>query len=194
MKSLYLAAQTSRTVSLLICCSALALPSSAVEIPKELPFRDVPTNEELTLRLNQSKPQIAPINSTPSTIVDPAKEGPQGDFMSSSEFLCFGDAMTLVPKGAVLLVPKNLAARLSRQPDVRLVNWSKFYSANRSWITTTEVSSDQAEGNVSLSEETNILNAKNGKVVVATYKGNPISVLPLKAPSTVTSTTPTSRP
>lgn len=194
MKLHRLTSQIRGTFLTSLSCFALGMSSRAAEVSKGLPFREVPSNEELTVRLNQSKQQLATQVSTPSTAVNPAVERVEEDFMNSSEFLCFGDALTLVPKGAVLLVPKNLASRLKKQFGVRLVNWSEFYPANRSWITTTEVSSDQAEGKVPLSEETNILNAKSGKLVVATYSGNPISVLPLKAPTTVISTIPTSRP
>lgn len=104
------------------------------------------------------------------------------DLISRSEILCFNGFVTLVPKRAVLQFPKNLAERLKAQPGAKIKSWSDFYAANRGWITTVEVSRIQAEGKQPLSKETSLQMVKSGNLIVATYNGNPISVLPLKVP------------
>ena len=50
------------------------------------------------------------------------------------------------------------------------------------WITTVEVSRVQAEGNLALADETAKRIQKSASLIVATYQGGPISVLPLKVP------------
>lgn len=154
-------------------------------------MRDLPTEEELNLKLKEVQQ-----HSSGSTYVAPAagakkSEGASQDLWNSSEILCFGDAMTLVPKHAVIQTPKNLAARLKQGSGAQLVTWRNFYPANRSWITTVEVSVEQAEGKVPLSVQTNELMTKSGKVVVATFNGNPISVLTTNVSATPTTSVPT---
>jgi hypothetical protein len=79
-------------------------------------------------------------------------------------------------------VPKNLADRLKFQPGSRIQSWEEFYSQNRGWITTVEVSRVQAEGNSPIAEEIAARIGKSMNLVVAVYKGGPISVLPPKVP------------
>ena len=154
-------------------------------------MRDSPTEEQLNLKLKEVQQHAAGSTYVAPTVGGKGSENTSQDLWQSSEILCFGDAMTLVPKHAVIQVPKNLAARLKLGSGAQLVTWSNFYPANRSWITTVEVSVEQAEGKVPLSVQTKELMTKSGKVVVATYDGNPISVLPTSAPATPTTSVPT---
>jgi hypothetical protein len=65
---------------------------------------------------------------------------------------------------------------------------------NKGWITTLEISRAQAEGNAPLPEETHKQLSQCTSLVVCTYKGGPISMLPLKVSATpvkATSTAPT---
>ena len=113
---------------------------------------------------------------------DPSLVNQPQDLVASSDILCVGGFATLVPKRAVMCVPKNLADRMKFQPGSRIVGWAEFYAQNRGWITTVEVSRVQAEGNSSISEEISKRISKSTNLVVATYQGGPISVLPLKIP------------
>ena len=171
--------------------SALIFSSRAVEITAKQPMRDSPTEEELNLKLKEVQQ-----HSPGSTYVAPpadakGSEGTSQDLWSSSEILCFGDAMTLIPKHAVIHTPKSLAARLKKVSGAQLITWDDFFPANRSWITTVEVSLEQAEGKMPLSAKTSELMIKSGKVVVATFNGNPISLLTTKASATPTTSVPT---
>jgi septal ring-binding cell division protein DamX len=113
--------------------------------------------------------------------------------LAQSDIVCFGGYATLVPKRAILQIPKNFADRIRFQPGAKLQGWSDFYALNRGWITTVEVSRAQAEGKDPLAEETQQKLSKSGNLMVATYQGGPISVLPLKTPeaTATTATTPT---
>ena len=83
-----------------------------------------------------------------------------------------------------------MSDRIKYQPGAKLLSWGDFYALNRGWITTVEVSRIQAEGNNPLPEETQKKIVKSGNLMVATYQGGPISVLPLKAPVETSPKTP----
>ncbi|MCF7734617.1 MAG: hypothetical protein K9N23_23240, partial [Akkermansiaceae bacterium] len=88
-----------------------------------------------------------------------------------------------------------LADRMKFQPGSKILAWADFLVANRGWIATVEVTRTQAEGNHLIEEETATRIAESDKLVVATYLGGPISVLPPKpaeatdAPTQTTQTT-----
>ncbi len=158
-----------------------------------------PTNEELILRLRQIEKEKAEMKeSRPlSTTVDPSVTHQPQDFISSSQIVCYNGALTFVPKLAVLQIPQNLGDRLKAQPGVRIQNWPEFYAANRSWINTVEVSKVQAMGREPLDKDTAVHISKCGKLVVATFHGNPISVNPVPAPKipvTVSNSPTTQKP
>lgn len=146
------------------------------------PMRDAATHEQLVVmyrKVSQEDPmrKLVPAKgSDPSTVNQPL------DLISQSDIICFNGVATLVPKRAVLQIPKNLADRLKWQPGARIQSWADFYAQNRGWITTVEVSRVQAEGNNPLAGETRKQLAKSGNLIVATYQGGPISVLPPKVP------------
>jgi hypothetical protein len=179
----------------LLAAVSLAVTSHGEGLQRP-PMRKAPTNEELILQLRQNEKEMAaaPKSRSLSTTVDPSVTYQPKDFISSSEILCYNGALTFVPKRAVLQFPKNLADRLKAQPGARVQNWPAFYAANRGWITTVEVSKIQAQGRQPLSEETAVHITKCGKLVVATFQGNPISVHPVPAtdvPATAAANTPT---
>ncbi|MEO5915415.1 MAG: hypothetical protein ABIS50_14370 [Luteolibacter sp.] len=113
---------------------------------------------------------------------DPSVVNRPQSLLASSDIISYGRFATLVPKRAILQIPKSVADRIKQEPGAILQSWSEFYAANRGWITTVEVSRTQAEGNNPIAEETQRLYSKSGNLVVATYLGGPISVLPLKVP------------
>ena len=89
---------------------------------------------------------------------------------------------TLVPKRAILQIPKNYQDRVAFTAGSKIVGWADFYAANRSWITTVEVSRTQAEGKAALADDIQKNLSECGNLVVATYMGGPISMPPLKGP------------
>lgn len=142
-------------------------------------MRDAATHEQLAQRYRSAEQTDPMKKMPPSQGEDPAKNLPQ-DLLSQSDFICFGGVATLVPKRAILTVPKALEDRTRLEAQFRIVGWLEFYSLNRAWITTVEVTRQQAEGNVALSEDTYASLKESTTLVVATFKGGPISILPLK--------------
>lgn len=148
-------------------------------------MRKAATNEELIVQLRKSEQEMLEATKA-KPLSTPVDQRPQEvpDLISRSEILCYNGALTLVPKRAVLEFPKNLADRLKPQPGARVQNWSEFYAANIGWITVVEVSKLQAQGKEPFSEQTASHISKCGKLVVATFGGNPIAVLAPQIPET----------
>ncbi len=177
------------------------------------PMRDVVTHDELALKYRKAA-QVDPMGkliaaqtaaqasakaadpgkkAVPAKPTAPEKPAPPPSLLAQSDIICYNGAATLVPKRAIIQIPKNLTSRLTYEPGAKLMNWSDFYAMNRAWITMVEVSEDQAEGNSPLAEDTQKQIVKSGKLIIATYQGGPISVLPLKVPPEEVKT-PTSQP
>ncbi len=157
------------------------------DAPRRMKMRDVATHEDIVAitkkaAIEKTEPVFKPIEGE-----DPSTANRPGDLISRSDILCFNGIATLVPKRAVLHIPKPLAGRIGMQDGVKLVSWQDFLLANRGWITTSNVSRVQAEGNEPMSQATVESFAKESRLVVAVYHGCPISVLPLKVPEAPTS-------
>lgn len=153
--------------------SASAQHSQAAPI-----MRDVATHQQLAQKLGQVRQQDPMSKMVVSNGEDPSvSAGPQ-DLISQSDIICYRGYATLVPKHALLSAPANLKDRLMMSAGARLVSWSEFYAANRGWITTEEVNFDQAQGKQPLPEAVENRLAKSVNLVVATYLGGPISVMP----------------
>lgn len=160
------------------CFGPLSAYSENMASPEKITERDSPTENELKIERKQAQTNPSGTTYTPpaSTLVI-AGSDPQ-NFVKNSDILCFRDSMILIPKHSILLTPKNLAARLNATPEAQLVTWGSFYPANRSWLTTVELSPEQAAGKMPISTEAIDSLTKGGKLVVKTFKGNPISVPP----------------
>lgn len=151
-------------------------------------MRDAATHQQLAQVYQKSSNEDPMRNLAPAKGEDPTLVNQPLDLISQSDFISFNGMATLVPKRAILTIPKNYAGRISFQPGTRIVSWADFFALNRGWITTVEVSRVQAEGNEALAEETAERVATSANLVVATYMNGPISVLPLKVEDeTVTS-------
>ncbi len=106
--------------------------------------------------------------------------------VKQSMILHDGKNWTLVPKGAVIFVPTVLKDRVDVKPLGNLLAFNDFLTANRAWITTNEVSFNQAAGTEPLSAERTAFWAKQDKVVIAVHQSGPISVNPSKATQAIT--------
>lgn len=145
-------------------------------------MRDAATHQQLSVALRKAD-QSDPMKNLPAAKgEDPSMVNRPKDILSDSDIISFRGLATLVPKRAILQIPKNHAELIKMEPGAKIVGWTEFYTANRGWITTVEVSRIQAEGNEPIAEETRKFMGTCRNLIVATYKGGPISVLPLKEP------------
>lgn len=145
-------------------------------------MRDAATHDQLSLAYRKASQQDPMRNMQPAKGEDPSVVNRPKDIVSESDVICYNGMATLVPKRAILNMPAAMRDRLKFQPGVQLMGWADFHAQNRGWITTVEVSRVQAEGNEALKEEISDRISKSSSLVVATFMGGPISVLPLKVP------------
>ncbi len=170
----------------------LSVFSAFTTVTARAEMRDASTHEELALQYRKVSQEDPAQKLALAKGPDPSKVNQPLDLVSQSDIICFNGAATLVPKRAVLHIPPNLADRLKYLPTSKLQSWSDFFALNRGWITTVEVSRTQAEGNLALVDEIAQRVQKSTNLVVATYLGGPISVLPLKVPAETKPITPKS--
>jgi hypothetical protein len=162
---------------------ALLAPAVHSQVAGKPQMRDAATHEQLSLAMRKAEQADPMRNMPPAKGGDPTLVNQPQDILASSDIVCFGGDATLVPKRAIMSMPKNLSDRMKFQPGSRIMGWADFYAKNRGWITTIEVSRVQAEGNKALDEEISKKISKSTNLIVATYQGGPISVLPLKVPA-----------
>ena len=96
--------------------------------------------------------------------------------IKQSVILIDGTHWTLVPKGAVIFLPEAMKSRVDAKPVGTLLAWADFLTKNRAWITTNEVSFNQAAGTESLPVGRVAFWAKQDKAVIAVHQNGPISV------------------
>lgn len=173
--------------------SAICVLSAAEESKNPaLQMRDAATHEELAKTLRQVS-RHDPMGEMKSiSDQDPSVTNRPEGILSQSDFIAFNGTATLVPKRAILHVPSELKGRLVLPPGTPIRTWADFFAVNRAWITTVEVSRVQAEGNEPLAPDLLERIGKSRSLVVATYRGGPISVLPLKVETAAVPTNPNS--
>jgi hypothetical protein len=154
--------------------------AEGVPTPQAPEMRDAATHQQLVLKLRAAEQNDPMQQMKPSKGSDPSTVNRPESLLANSDILCFGGAAVLVPKRAILQLPKKLADRQQYQAGCNFVSWADFYAANRGWITTVEVSRSQAEGNLKLEDATQERISKSTNLVIATYLTGPISVLPPK--------------
>ncbi|MBX3740015.1 MAG: hypothetical protein KF712_03415 [Akkermansiaceae bacterium] len=106
----------------------------------------------------------------------PMPPQPQGfGLLEMSTILQSGGNFALLPKDSVIWCPPALRTHLVSAPSGKFTDWLTFYSANRAWITTLEVTHGQITGKAPLPPETTERHRKGTLLVVATFQGGPIS-------------------
>ncbi len=144
-----------------------------------LEFRDAATHSQLSLALREAR-KTNPMKDFKATTLekDPSTENAPKDIIKDSDILCLNGAATLIPKRAVLNLPDRFAGYFKMKEGAKILTFPAFYAANRGWIMTYEVSIEQAFGKKPFDKKKMKWIKKSGRVVVATFKGGPITVLP----------------
>ncbi|MEP2777138.1 MAG: hypothetical protein ABJQ29_14805 [Luteolibacter sp.] len=149
-------------------------------------FRDAATHEQL---IKQRKQVLLndPMKALPeATGEDASVVNKVGNLLENSDVLSFNGQTTLVPKNALVLIPEKFESRINRhEPGAAIVSWLDFYKANRGWISTVEVTFEQARGDAPVSPEILETLGKSGNLIVAVLKAGPISVVPPKTESLI---------
>ncbi|MEY3897948.1 MAG: hypothetical protein RLZZ214_3469 [Verrucomicrobiota bacterium] len=174
----------------LVSCLLLVPLTVAAEVkPRAKPhFADSPSSQELNLAYRKSSQRDPMKTLVKIPGEDPTKSNQPVNLLEQSDIICFGGVATLVPKRAILTLPVKYKDCMKLKPGSKIVGWAEFYAVNRGWITTVEVSRVQAEGNKAFAKDASDRITKSMNLVVATFSGGPISVLPLKQPEANTET------
>jgi len=175
-------------VCLAAVLSSIAFAATPLTAQNVSGMRDVVTHDQLSrkLRMEQQKDPLADLGpAMGQSDKDPSAALAGRDFVKNSAVLSFRGHLTLVPKRSVLHVPDALLNRMKVEEGAKVQTFQDFLLSNRGWVRAVEVSREQALGHVSLSESVLQSFANSNQVVVATYRGGPISVLPLKDPEEV---------
>lgn len=155
--------------------SALILCALAASVNAARPILVRVTPETLA-RLQKKDPMIRLVGANGEDIE--VQRPAAASIVGRSTILHDGKHWTLVPNGSVVHVPETLKGKVNSRPVGTLLPWQDFLTRNRGWLTTAEISFDQAAGNEVL-PAASIANWKNsGKLVVTVHHMGPISVLP----------------
>ena len=134
------------------------------------PANDLPGDEALAA-LRATKLKVVPKAARDFTLAD------------LSQFLGEGGTSVIVPKGSVVHCPEPLTARILSAPGGTLMTWPEFLIAHRSWVSTREVSAAQIRGEAGFTDSDRAAFKAGGKLVIATFRGNPVTVLAPPAPA-----------
>ncbi|MDF1823930.1 MAG: hypothetical protein P1U68_04765 [Verrucomicrobiales bacterium] len=159
---------------------------------KGLEFRNAATHDELSQRLKMAR-QNSPMGHLEMRDVEEDKKiaAPSGDFVKDSEIISYNGNLTFVPKGAVLNLPERFESRLVTDEKAKIKTFSEFSVLNRGWITTYEVDIETAFGKKPFDPAKIEWMKNSGRLIIATYKGGAISVLPYTEPDSATANTAT---
>jgi hypothetical protein len=124
------------------------------------------------LRLQAREPMIRVVNSDDSKANTPVSHA----INKESTILHDGRNWTLVPNGALVYLPAAMKERVNAKPVGTLLPWNEFLKENKSWISTTEVTFDQAAGNAELPADSTESWAKQDKIVVTVHQNGPAPV------------------
>jgi hypothetical protein len=98
------------------------------------------------------------------------------DLAGNSTFIQMGDKFTLVPKGAILNVPKKLASLIVTEPKGTFVIWPEMQQAYRSKLSRFEVTLDQASGKEPIDAAKLAVAKRSESILVATIENGAVSV------------------
>jgi hypothetical protein len=98
------------------------------------------------------------------------------DLAANSTFIQIGDQFTLVPKGALLHIPKKLASLIVSEPKGTFVAWPVMQEANRAKLARFEVTVDQASGKEAIDANKLALAKRSESILVATIENGAVSM------------------
>lgn len=157
---------------------------------KEVPVKHVPlpvNNAELEKKREELKQKRDLVSKRPGAKVLPqasekvlankAKTAGKKSYYDSTVILAKDGEHTVLPVGAVLNLPPNLAKMIVATPSGKLIRWPDFHKKHARLFILREVSWDTIMGNDPISKEEEKDFKLGKKIVVAVYHKNPVGVL-----------------
>lgn len=158
------------TIRMAASCLFLMVGHAAAQLNVSEPI----SAEEMAARAQASR-SVQPAASKPAEGETRTVARASDDVLTSSQILAANGQWTLVPKNAIVHVPKNLSRYVVEAPAGKMIPWTDFLIANRSWLNNLEITMDEASGKTPIKPVLVQSWATQGKIVVTTYKGGAIS-------------------
>lgn len=139
--------------------------------------RDVVTEEELK-KLAKSGGSLSDMLAKATTQAPvAARPSMESSLYRKSVILYDGVHHTVVPIGSVLQLPAGYRNRVVEKPVGSFTFWPAFLERNAAWLGAWEVPLRMAEGDAELAKKVLATTAKDPRVLVAVYRGGPITIL-----------------
>lgn len=156
------------------------LPLKAEEASKPV-FRDAATHDALVHKLRAVEAADPMKAMEKAEGEDPSVQNQPQNLLESSDLISFQGLTTLVPKRAIMKLPEQFKDRVNNhQPGNRVVGWLDFYALNQGWITTVEITREQAGGNKDLDPALTEQLGKSKNMIVTVMASGPISYMPYR--------------
>lgn len=117
------------------------------------------------------------VRTAPEQAVAAAKKSANKGYYDNTLILVKDGVHTVLPQGAILNMPPELEGMLVKEPKGDLMRWPDFLKKYGHVIDTREVTWETVKGEDPIREEEKKAFAKKGKMVVAVFKKNPVTVL-----------------
>lgn len=163
----------------------LACGSMVAQVPTPSPApsvnptqaRDVVTEEELKKLAQPGNTLSAMLAKATTQAPVTARPSMESSLYRKSVILYDGVHHTVVPVGSVLQLPAGYRNRVVEKPVGSFTFWPSFLERNAAWLGAWEVPLRMAEGDAETAKKVLAATAKDPRVLVAVYRGGPITIL-----------------
>ena len=101
----------------------------------------------------------------------------QSSLWANSIILADGEKFTVVPVGSILHLPAELRGHVAASPQGDFTFWPSFLQRNTAWLAAQEVPLSLSRGNAREAKALLKNLSYDKRLIVATYKGGPITIL-----------------
>lgn len=158
---------------------------AAVEpLPIERQAREVVSEERLRRNVSGAVGMKEQLKSKTMPVMGKAPTA-QSTLWSRSIILTDGENFTLIPVGSILHLPVDLRSRVAAKPVGEFTFWPNFLRKNSSWLEAKEVTLSMSRGNASEAKSLLRSVVRHPRLLVAVYKGGPITILEAASESQV---------
>ena len=160
--------------------TAQVSPAAAVSPPSPpvaTQVRDVVTEEELTKAAQASDTLSGMMAKAVAQVPVAARPSLENSLYKKSIILYDGEKHTVVPVGAILHLPPSYRNRVVPKPVGVFTFWPSFLERNASWLGAWEVPLRMAQGDPEAAKKVLAQTSLQSRVLVAVYRGGPISIL-----------------
>jgi hypothetical protein len=162
--------------ALTVLSASNAVSQTVQTTPNKAAARDVISDEKLRQEFAGAV-KINKLMANKSKPLDGNRPSIGNSLYARSIILFDGEKHTVVPVGSVLHLPDDLRGRVVSEATGDFTYWPNFLKRNAAWLAAKEVPLKMAKGDRESSRA--VLNgvAREPRLLVAVYKGGPISIL-----------------